>query len=145
MGYVFVVTQVIIDEYWMSGFYEFVQVFIIGGLGAGLAAMVVGVTIALSVGSVVSTIDRVFGKRNLLPAACQAACYASGYVVFLSLLMFGFTGVMVLVAERYFDRMGVYWIFEILPVIWIGVCLLLTLPYCVIVGRIVRYTRYANT
>lgn len=144
VGYVFVTSQVIFNDYWLDGVFELLQVLLIGGLGAGLGAAVVGVTLALGVGSTVALVDRMFGKRNLLPAACQAACYASGYLVFLAMLMYGFTAVIALLIERYFDQMGYYWIFELIPLFFMLICLLLTLPYLVIVGRIVRNMRYAN-
>jgi hypothetical protein len=142
--YIFMVSQIFIDDMWMDGVFDFLQLFLIGGLFTGLGAMAGGVTLALVAGSVVALVDRMFGKRNLLPACCQAACYASGYLLFLVTLMYGLTAVIVLLIDRLFNQMGFYWIFEMIPLALIAVCLLLTLPYLVIVGRIVRNTRYAN-
>jgi hypothetical protein len=105
--------------------------------------MVVGITIVLAVGSTIGLIDRIFAKRNTLPTACYAACYASGYVLFISLLIYGFTGVIVFFAERIADQMG-YYMLEFIPLVWIALVLILTLPYFVIVGRILRGARYAN-
>ncbi|MBX2850956.1 MAG: hypothetical protein KTR15_04325 [Phycisphaeraceae bacterium] len=144
VGYVFIVSQVIVGDDWLDGVFDFLQVFLIGGLFSGLSASFAGVIIVLGAGSLVGLADRVFGKRNLLPAACQAACYASGYVLFIAALMYGFTTIIVLLVDQYFDQMGYYWLEEILPLAWFGVFLLLTLPYFVIVGRIVRNMRYAN-
>lgn len=130
-------------QMFLSNIFEFLQLFLVGGLGAGLGSMVIGITIVLAVGSTIGLIDRIFAKRNTLPTACYAACYASGYVLFISLLMYGFTGVIVFFAERIADQMG-YYMLEFIPLVWIALVLILTLPYFVIVGRILRGARYAN-
>ena len=141
--YIVMVTQVIDGDFYLDNLLDLFQLFVIAGLGTGLSAMLIGVTIALSVGSLIGLLERLLGKRNSLPAASQAACYASGYAVFMGLLMYGFTGALAIFAERYLGHMG-YGLIAILPLIWLTVCLLLVLPYCVIVGRIVRAARYAN-
>ncbi|MEO0475130.1 MAG: hypothetical protein AAF085_04040 [Planctomycetota bacterium] len=141
--FIFITSQIAYDQRWFDDLFMFLNVFLIGGLGAGLGAMVVGVVIVLAVGSMIGLIDRLFGKRYVLTAAGQATCYASGYAVFMVGLMYGFTGVLTILAERFFDNMG-YGAVTLLPMAWIVVCLLLTLPYFFIVGRIVRGMRYAN-
>ena len=141
--YIFIITQVIDGGMWMDSPFEFLQFFMIGGLATGLSAMVGGVSIVLGVGSLIGLSDRVFGKRNNLPAACHAACYASGYIVFMALLMYGFTGALILFSERYLDHMG-FGLIAILPLVWMTTAALLTLPMLFIVGRIVRNTKYAN-
>jgi hypothetical protein len=141
--YVMLVLKVVHDESVFYNFYDFATAFIIGGTAAGLGAIAVGVAIVLAAGSIIGLIERLFGKRNNLPAACAAACYASGYVVFLAILMIGFTGVLVATAEAAFDHFG-YGIQFVYVFGWPVVALLLTLPYLVIVGRITRAARYAN-
>lgn len=141
--YIFVLTQISFDDIWMDDFFEFFRLFIVGGLATGLSAMVGGVSIVLGIGSLIGLTERVFGKRNNLPAACHAACYASGYVIFMALLMYGFTGALILFADRYLSHLG-FGLIAVIPLTWLIVCLALTLPYCFIVGRIVRSTKYAN-
>lgn len=130
------------DNGFDSGF-DILNRFVVAGLGTGLSAMIIGVTIALGTGSLIGILERLLGKRNSRSAACQAACYASGYAVFLALLMYGFSGVMIVIIEKYFSHLG-FGLLAIIPLTLLTVCLLLTLPYCVIVGRIVRAARYAN-
>ncbi|MFK7788866.1 MAG: hypothetical protein AB8C95_05140 [Phycisphaeraceae bacterium] len=146
LAYIVLSSEALNDDVYLSdisGIYDFINTFVIGGLGIGLTAVTIGVTIVLSVGSIIGVINRVFGKRNVLANASQAACLASGYVVFIALLMYGFTGVVVIGIDRLFNQFG-YGLIALLPLVWIALCLLLTLPYCFIVSHIVRSSRYAN-
>lgn len=143
VGLIVLITQVLFGEFYVNSLNEAIRSFLIRGLGTGLGAVVVGVSIVLTVGSLIGLIERVFGKRSNLPAACHAACYASGYVVLLALTMYLFTALLAVASERFLSHLG-YGVIPVIMLTLIGFCLLLCLPYCVIVGRAVRAMRYAN-
>ena len=136
-------SQALNDDVYIHDTYGLIEAFVIGGLGLGLTAAAFGVSIVLITGSLIGLINRVFGKRDVLANASQAACLASGYVVFIALLIYGFTGILILSIDNLFNHFGLGLII-LIPLSLIGVCLVLALPYCIIVSRIVRYARYAN-
>lgn len=143
LTYIMLVGMVFEEGFYIADIYEAIEIFILGGMSLGLSAGTVGVTIVLATGSFVGLLNRLFGKRDVLANASQAACLASGYVVFMALLMYGFIGIIAINIDRLFNQFG-YGVLALLPLVFVGVCLLITLPYCVIVSRIVRSTRYAN-
>lgn len=142
--YIFIIAQIATQEWWLDDLSDFIQAFVIGGLGVGISAMAVGVLLTLGAGSIVSLVDRLFGKRNNLPVACKAACYASGYVLFTAVLLYGFVGMLVVVLNYYEDRIGFY-LLELIPLAVFALTLLLQLPLLLLIGRIVKAARFANT
>ena len=142
--YILIVGQIAAQERWLDDLSDFIQAFVIGGLGVGISVMAGGVMLVLGAGSVVSLIDRLFGKRNNLPAASKAACYASGYVLFTAVLMYGFVGLLVVIVNYYEHLIGFYLI-ELIPLCLFVLCLALQLPYLLLIGRIVKAARFANT
>ena len=142
--FIFLLATIVHGEGGANSFIEFIEIFVIIGLGVGLAAMVIGIFLVLMSGSIIGLIERIFGKRNNLPAARQAACYASGYTLFHALGMYVLFGTFVVGAEYLFNVLG-YAVLAVLPLTLLTAVLLLTVPYCVIVGFIVRGMRFANT
>lgn len=143
VAYVSLLIQLLTDESAFYGFYETLQSLLVGGFGAGLGIMVAGVMLMLGVGSIVGLIERFFGKRNSLPAACQAACYAGGYVVLMAILMFGLIGTLAVLINLFSDQMN----FGLLAFVPLGVLvtmLLLAIPYLLLVLQITRRARFAN-
>ncbi|MGB0767896.1 MAG: hypothetical protein ACPGYV_09305 [Phycisphaeraceae bacterium] len=142
--YISLVVYLFTDNLGIDSAIELIQTFLLVGLGVGIGVAVGGISVVLLGGSIVGLIERAFGKRNSLTAACQAACFAGGYVVLIALLLYGLVGVFVVIIDRFVDPMN-FGFFAVIPFTIIGTALLLTIPYLILVLRITRRARFANT
>jgi len=127
----------------VDDFGEALEFYFAGGFMAGTYAALLGGLLLLGAGSLVGTIIRLFGKRNIMPGAMSAACYSAGLLPLWVLA----TGVQMLIliplAEYLYDtnRSSLVDFFPFLIFAMHGLILIYVVLH---VARISKASRYAN-
>lgn len=136
---------------WMEGYstygwvstLEWIERLVLIGLAIGCGYALIGAMVCLSAGSIHALIERLFARRNVLPASCQACCLTAGVIPLLAL----FNAAMVVGLElmmRRLNQAGLYAFADLLPMILLLIDAGLFALYVMLVARVARAARYAN-
>jgi hypothetical protein len=129
------------DEY--ADFGDILEKILIHGLTFGIFAAFMGSLLLLGAGTLVGTIVRVMGKRNIMPAACSAACYSAALLP-AWVLTHGVQGIIIIPLAQHLRDIGRYDLIDLLPLLYLliqGVFLLYMILH---IARITKAARYAN-
>lgn len=127
----------------VDDFGEAIEFYLVAGLTVGIYAAMLGSLLLLGAGTLVGTIVRGMGKRDIMPAACSAACYTAALLP-IWVLAQGLQLLILIPLGRYLSDAGRYELVDFFPLL---VLLLhaFMLTYMILhITRITRAARYAN-
>jgi len=127
----------------VDDFGDAIEYYIVIGLTVGIYAALIGSLLLLGAGTLVGTIVRVMGKRDIMPAACSAACYSAALLPVWVLLQ-GAQALILYPLASYIRESGRYDLLNFLAFIFfmLHAAILIYIPLHI--ARITKAARYAN-
>jgi len=127
----------------IEDFGDIIEQIVVYGLTVGIYASLIGSLLLLGAGTLVGTIVRVMGKRNIMPAACSAACYSAALLPVWVLAQ----GVLIMIItplSRALRDAGRYDLNDLLPFLVLAFYASVLCYMVFNVARITKAARYAN-
>ncbi len=127
----------------IDDFGDMIEFYILAGMTVGTYSAVVGSLVLLGAGSLAATIVRVMGKRDIMPAACFAACYSAALLPIWVLLQAGQL-LILLPLGGHLEDAGRYDLTEFFPLLVMMLHAAMLVYIVMNVARITKAARYAN-
>lgn len=124
-------------------FGDAIEHYIAVGLTVGSCVALCGGLLLLGTGTLVGTIVRIMGKRNIMPAACNAACYSAALLP-LWVLAQGAQLIVLIPLINYLRDQGHYGIARLLPLTILFMHAFILFYIILHIARITKAARHAN-
>lgn len=127
----------------VDDFGDAIEFYLAIGLTVGVYTALVGSFLLLGAGTLVATIVRIMGKRNIMPAACKAACYSAALLPIWVLAQA--VQLMILIPlGNYLGNQGQYDLLYFFPFLVLLMHAAILLYLILHIARITKAARHAN-